>query len=1282
MFGSLDGSEDALTDTRPAWIKALADTQVSPGTSWANRAADIGSRYVKGLMDSTAQMVQAPGATMQPNPYPPGSEEAAWYDQNRADTMAQWAPAMALNTIGTGAFARPIPVNPGEAVLGAGITKTKPEIANVRPAEVREPAVTAAGDVGGAGGDPGLLEAQAQAQRWAGQAQPLPGLPTKPIRINDQWIVPGPIGSLREVAESYMAGRPEPSYHKPPEQYHPLDPEHSKAIAQAFEEMPHAPDDPAVKASYDAMAKETRDQYRHIIEKTGLQVEPIPPGMKDPYAANPRLAAKDVAENNHLWFYPTESGFGTSPQGGIDMATHPMMQPSGEMLNGKPLLNNDLFRIVHDIFGHLKEGHGFRAAGEDNAWRSHAAMYSDLARPAMTTETRGQNSWVNFGPHGEANRIANGENTVFADQKVGLLPEWVMRDRGSPEPWIVHHGGPNGFSQFDFNKIGAGEGNQAYGYGLYFAEHGPVSEWYQNQLAPRRDPLLQNYGLTSEDGARMGIDLANSGGDAKALIKDLTDYIAENKALQANGDTSKATSNIIERSQNMIKYLQDPNRFRGYRYQVAIDRPKEHFIEWEKPFREQSPYVQEKLQPLLQEMKDRRAAALPEAISRKESQLASARTDSARARIQGELDKLKSDIDWEGMSGQRLYEMAGQPAVSASEGHPKSTARLRDMGIAGLRYLDQNSRVAGGTAKSSNVVTFDAPRMLTRFSPPTEAEQVAMAMQGLKPQAPAGGQPSAPAIVGDRSKFVDPDTGMAIPGPAYTKEAQAINRDISQGPKGAGPMDLSTQGQVPDVMQQPLERYVPPRGIPARMVDAMQNPAVRQGLEESMKAGAGVRDWYHTEPIRQEFLKTLGPEAGETAFAKYMDYVAATSPRSDVPTNIRNASYYYAGGDPATANPYPYGHVAQNLHKQNITNLQQRGTWDPLQNPKPASFAENLRGNLEPVTVDTHAFRNIGMRTGDPRFLETTFTQKVNPNTGPDSLASRYGEVDKKRGIVTFRPQQLLKEGRITMEEAQKIPAFWTSKPKETEYGAAEQMFRDAANKVGMRPADSQAAAWAGAGDMTGLGTVGTHTFPELMNERITFTAKMRGEDPHKVLTDFITGKKPLLSIGGAAAIGGGAAALAPGDEAQASTVQPQRFMSEDASFKKLSNDLADEADARFMQDTDPRTRNKVSNWASDFVRSPNVDDRRHEDAPSAYPPEGLQKEWRYRPGELEAAASVPSNLLAKQLGSDELDRMRGLSLLRDAINEKQLMNAMKKSEPASRRSSAKHHIFGSLDGR
>lgn len=300
--------------------------------------------------------------------------------------------------------------------------------AHAGEANVERSAANPRGAPGAGGGAGGLEEAQRASARAAGAVQPLAGLPQKPIILNGESYIPGPIGRVHDVAKQYMeqTGRP----YERAEAYRPLDVEHATAIAKAFDEMKHEPSNPRVKASYEALAKETGDQYR-AIKQSGLKVEPIGPDMPDPYATNPRLAAKDVAENNHLWFFPTEGGFGAEK--GAASAEHPMLRPSGEMLNGKPLLNNDLFRIVHDYFGHLKEGNGFRAAGEDNAWRTHSKMYSEAARPAMTTETRGQNSWVNYGPHGETNRTASAADTHYSEQKVGLMPDWTMRDR---EPMV------------------------------------------------------------------------------------------------------------------------------------------------------------------------------------------------------------------------------------------------------------------------------------------------------------------------------------------------------------------------------------------------------------------------------------------------------------------------------------------------------------------------------------------------------------------------------------------------------------------------------------------------------------------------------------------------------------------------------------------------------------------------------------------------------------------------------------------------------------------------------
>jgi hypothetical protein len=170
------------------------------------------------------------------------------------------------------------------------------------------------------------------------------------------------------------------------------------------------------------MLKETMMQYE-AAKAAGFKAEFWNPETdKDPYDLSPRLAIEDINKNHHMFVFPTRAGFGSDEDMVAELKQNPLLADSGERWNGQPVTYNDIFRAVHDYYGHAKEGVGFRADGEENAWRSHAAMYSPLARLAMTSETRGQNSWVNFGPHGEKNRTARTEDTIFADQKTGILP--------------------------------------------------------------------------------------------------------------------------------------------------------------------------------------------------------------------------------------------------------------------------------------------------------------------------------------------------------------------------------------------------------------------------------------------------------------------------------------------------------------------------------------------------------------------------------------------------------------------------------------------------------------------------------------------------------------------------------------------------------------------------------------------------------------------------------------------------------------------------------------------
>jgi hypothetical protein len=264
----------------------------------------------------------------------------------------------------------------------------------------------------------GVLDGPGRAN--LGYDKPLEGLPAV-HEVDGKQVTFGPLPAAREAAERYAKASGIP--YNPPTQYAKVDPKRATRIADAYEQMRHDPSDPKVQASYQAMVKETIAQWEEI-KKTGLKVEFIE--GEDPYENNPRKAILDVQNNNHLWVYPTDSGYGEGTAAkDFDIKQQPLLQiVEGETISGKPVRANDIFRIVHDYFGHIKEGVGFRASGEENAWRSHASMYSDLARPAMTSETRGQNSWVNYGPHAEFNKTASGKDTKYAPQKIGLMPDW------------------------------------------------------------------------------------------------------------------------------------------------------------------------------------------------------------------------------------------------------------------------------------------------------------------------------------------------------------------------------------------------------------------------------------------------------------------------------------------------------------------------------------------------------------------------------------------------------------------------------------------------------------------------------------------------------------------------------------------------------------------------------------------------------------------------------------------------------------------------------------------
>lgn len=240
----------------------------------------------------------------------------------------------------------------------------------------------------------------------------------------------GPDPRLVEVAEQYA--RSVGIELRRQAEYVQVDEDRARRIAAAYEAMPHAPQDPEVKQAYESLIEQTLAQYR-ALEAAGYKFYLIDES-NDPYAGNPWNAMRELRAEQSMGVFATEAGFGSGASE-INTSDNPLLAdtglrwpyggPAGEP---KRVLANDLFRAVHDAFGHGIEGAGFRAQGEENAWQAHARLFTGSALGAITSETRGQNSWLNYGPKGEHNRNAKVEDTIFADQKTGLMPEWTWTE--------------------------------------------------------------------------------------------------------------------------------------------------------------------------------------------------------------------------------------------------------------------------------------------------------------------------------------------------------------------------------------------------------------------------------------------------------------------------------------------------------------------------------------------------------------------------------------------------------------------------------------------------------------------------------------------------------------------------------------------------------------------------------------------------------------------------------------------------------------------------------------
>ena len=234
----------------------------------------------------------------------------------------------------------------------------------------------------------------------------------------------------------------------------------------------------------------------------------------------------------------------------------------------------------------------------------------------------------------------------------------------------AYHGTPHKVDKFSADKIGTGEGAQAYGWGLYFAQNESVARNYRDNLSGnyKRTGVLANpWNVPRRFGSGWIVETNNGRGHAV--------FPSKKKALE------------FKAKKDFEIYQINENKPLGNLYTVTLKVEDEDLLDWDKPLSEQSEKVRAALGSLGGVVGD---AANSVPISKEDGDYWEYAGETYDSR-QEALD------DWTAGKLTSANHIAKSPK--------EVSARLLELGISGIRYLDGNSRGEG--EGSYNYVIFD-----------------------------------------------------------------------------------------------------------------------------------------------------------------------------------------------------------------------------------------------------------------------------------------------------------------------------------------------------------------------------------------------------------------------------------------------------------------------------------------------------------------------------------------------------------------------------------------------
>lgn len=300
----------------------------------------------------------------------------------------------------------------------------------------------------------------------------------------------------------------------------------------------------------------------------------------------------------------------------------------------------------------------------------------------------------------------------------------------------VWHGSPHKFDKFDMSKIGTGEGAQAYGHGLYFAESPKVAQTYADSLGATQ--FYANGVPLSGDSAWAAMHMADNGGNVKGIL----DWAKS--SLKPTPEGRKAAASLVREARKLRgKEITEAD---GQVYKVDIpDEILPRMLDWDKPLSQQPEVMKKLLQndsdwnSYAQQLDPKSRAIAEDMVLGKKPKLGDDSTNYWNAlykkypnldhnAIHDVADKFNpktDDADWlmqimngGGAVGSGVRGGGGADFYNSLGGGDVASSQLKALGIPGIRYLDGNSRGTGGT---SNFVLFDdrLPRIIERNGVPT-----------------------------------------------------------------------------------------------------------------------------------------------------------------------------------------------------------------------------------------------------------------------------------------------------------------------------------------------------------------------------------------------------------------------------------------------------------------------------------------------------------------------------------------------------------------------------------